>query len=159
MIARLGEGGFGAVYRAEQLSVGREVAIKVLHAGLARDPRVVGRFRREARAACLLRDPHTVVTHDFGEAEDGTLYLVMELLRGRALIDVLRDGPLPAGRAARIAEQVCQSLGEAHAAGIVHRDIKPENVMVEERQGHPEDRKSTRLNSSHIQKSRMPSSA
>jgi len=133
--ARLGEGGFGAVYRAEQISVGRDVAIKVLHAALARDPHVVGRFRREARAACLLRDPHTVVTHDFGEAGDGTLYLVMELLRGRSLIDLLQGGPLPPERAARIAEQVCQSLSEAHAAGLVHRDIKPENVMVEERAG------------------------
>jgi protein kinase-like protein len=138
VLDRLGQGGFGAVYRAEQVSMGREVAVKVLHRALARDAHVIGRFRREARTACRLRDPHTVITHDFGETEDGTLYLVMELLFGKRLLDLLAQGPLPAARAVRIAEQVCQSLAEAHAAGIVHRDIKAENVMVEDRPGEPD---------------------
>ena len=134
--AVLGAGGFGTVYRASQLTVGRPVAVKVLRPDLAHgDPdlreRLVRRFRREAHATSRLAHPHTVQVIDFGEAEDGTLFLVLEHLVGRDLAQVLEEeGPLEPARIARIAQQVCRSLAEAHDAGIVHRDLKPSNVFL-----------------------------
>ena len=89
------------------------------------------RFRREAEAAANLRSPHTVELYDFGETEDQTLYFVMELLEGMDLETLVRlHGPVPAGRAVHILRQVCASLAEAHASGLVHRDIKPANIHV-----------------------------
>jgi serine/threonine protein kinase len=134
--AKIGEGGFGAVWRGRQLATGRPVALKLLHPHSTRDTTAVARFRREAEACSRLRSPHTVITYDFDETEDGVLYLAMELLRGRPLQEVqTQEGPLPPVRVLRILAQVADALGEAHALGIVHRDMKPENIMVENREG------------------------
>jgi serine/threonine protein kinase len=131
---KIGEGGFGAVFRGKQIATGREVALKILHPHNVGDETIVARFRREAEACSKLRDPHTVTTYDFDETEDGILYLAMELLRGRSLHQLQKaEGPLKPHRVLRLIEQVAQSLGEAHANGIVHRDMKPENVFVETR--------------------------
>ena len=133
--AKIGEGGFGAVFRGKQIATGREVALKILHPHNVSDSTIVARFRREAEACSKLRDPHTVTTYDFDEAEDGTLFLAMELLRGRSLHQLQKtDGPFPYRRVLGILDQVAQSLGEAHANGIVHRDMKPENVIIERRE-------------------------
>src|SRR5262249_24567279 len=128
---RIGEGGFGAVYKGEQIAMGRECAIKVLHGRMARDPNVVGRFKREAQAASVLRAAHTVGIYDFDQTPEGALYLAMELLHGKSLHEEMQKGPMPAERVARIMDGICDSLGEAHSHGIVHRDIKPENVFLE----------------------------
>ncbi|HEY3356702.1 MAG TPA: serine/threonine-protein kinase [Polyangia bacterium] len=137
--AKLGQGGFGTVYRGEQMQTHREVALKVLNPQMAKDPQVVQRFRREAQAACALRSPHTVTTYDFDQTPQGILYLAMELLKGRSLQDVIHnEGPMPPIRWAHVLEMICQSLSEAHAQGIVHRDIKPENIMLENEMGEPD---------------------
>jgi serine/threonine-protein kinase len=134
--AKLGQGGFGAVYKGKQTLAGREVALKVLHPDMARDQNLVARFRREGAVACNLRDAHTVTTYDFDQTPDGVLYIAMELLTGRSLHDIFYDeAPLPWRRVVRVLEQMCSSLGEAHRQGIVHRDIKPENVYLEDRPG------------------------
>jgi len=127
---RLAAGGFGAIYRATHVIHGREVALKVLHPNLATDPGVVARFRREAAALGRLRSSHAITAFDFGEAPDGTMYIVMELLEGESLYEVYRaHGPLPWRRMIAIARQVCSALSEAHALGIVHRDLKPANIL------------------------------
>ncbi len=131
---QIGNGGFGTVYRALQLQMSRRVALKVLHPRMAKDPQVVERFRREAQASSLLRQPHTVQVYDFDRLPDGTLYLAMELLEGRSLHEVLGiEGKLAPIRLARIIDGIAESLGEAHGQGIVHRDIKPENIYLEPR--------------------------
>jgi len=136
---KLGEGGFGAVFEGLHLQMGRPVAIKVLHPALTRDPKMAERFRREAQAACSLRDPHTVTTHDFDQSPEGVLYIVMELIRGRSLLaEIQQRGALTAARAVALVDQVCSALAEAHAQDIVHRDIKPENILIEDRPSHPD---------------------
>lgn len=135
----IGEGGFGDVYRAKQIQMDREVAIKVLAPGMTQDANLVARFRREAKSACNLRDPHTIITYDFDETENGLLYIAMELLQGETLFDVMEEDTLiPAARVSGILEQSCTSLGEAHSMGIVHRDIKPENIFLEHRPDYPD---------------------
>jgi serine/threonine-protein kinase len=135
--ALLGRGGMGEVYRATHRMLARPAAIKLIHpeALTTRDRKSAGlavaRFRREAEAAAQLRSPHTVELYDFGETEDGTLYFVMELLEGMDLESLVRlEGPLPQQRVVHILRQVCESLDEAHSAGLVHRDIKPANIHV-----------------------------
>ena len=133
---KVGEGGFGAVFRGKQIATGREVALKILHPHNVSDETIVARFRREAEACSKLRDPHTVTTYDFDETPDGILYLAMELLRGRSLHQLQKaEGMLPPARVLNILDQVAASLTEAHANGIVHRDMKPENVFIETRNG------------------------
>jgi len=133
---KIGEGGFGAVFRGKQIATGREVALKILHPHNVSDQTIVARFRREAEACSKLRDPHTVTTYDFDETPDGILYLAMELLRGQSLHQVQKaQGPLGVPRVLKIMDQVAASLAEAHANGIVHRDMKPENVFIETREG------------------------
>ena len=133
---KVGEGGFGAVFRGKQIATGREVALKILHPHNVSDETIVARFRREAEACSKLRDPHTVATYDFDETPDGILYLAMELLRGQSLHQVQKaEGPLGYGRVLKILDQVAASLAEAHRNGIVHRDMKPENVFIEMRDG------------------------
>ncbi|MCB9786575.1 MAG: serine/threonine protein kinase, partial [Deltaproteobacteria bacterium] len=131
----LGEGGFGAVYRAQQLAVGRPVAVKVIRPERTRDPavreRLTARFRREALATSRLSHPNTVRLFDFGEDDDGTLFLVLELLEGRDLErELMFERTLSPARTAHIARQICGSLGEAHDRGMVHRDLKPSNVFL-----------------------------
>jgi serine/threonine-protein kinase len=136
---QLAAGGFGAIYRATDVRSGARVALKVLLPKLARDPMVVARFRREGKTLASLRDPHTVTAYELGEAPDGTLYIVMELLQGESLYTRFRDqGPLPWRRVLHIAAGVCASLAEAHALGIVHRDLKPANIHLEPRDGDVE---------------------
>ena len=133
---KIGEGGFGSVFRGRQVATGRPVALKVLHPHNVSDPTVVARFRREAEACSRLTDPHTVTIYDFDRTDDGILYLAMELLRGRPLQDLQREeGPLAPARVVEILDQAAQALGEAHEKGIVHRDMKPENLMIETRDG------------------------
>jgi serine/threonine protein kinase len=133
VLERIGGGGFATVYRATQHPLGRSVAVKVLHARLNSDERQLTRFAREARAICRLKSPHTVELHDFGQANDGSPYLVMELIEGRTLHQLMKqDGPLHPTRAALIGSHVAESLAEAHGLGIFHRDLKPDNIMVQE---------------------------
>jgi len=128
---RIGKGGMGAVYRAWQRSVKREVAIKVIAASQARDAGAVKRFEREARLASQLSQPNIVSVFDFGRTEDGQLFIAMELIRGRNLFEMLAaDGIFELERVVRIGTQVCDALEAAHGLGIVHRDLKHENVIV-----------------------------
>ena len=124
----------GAVYRAEQISLKRQVALKLLKPELSADPGIVRRFNTEAELAAKLNHPNTVTLYDFGQDTDGTLFIAMEYIEGRSLRDaIMAEAPLDAGRALRIIEQVCDSLANAHSHGIVHRDLKPDNVMLSER--------------------------
>jgi serine/threonine protein kinase/WD40 repeat protein len=131
VIAPLGAGGMGEVYRARDERLGRELAIKVLPAGLASDPERLRRFEREARSASSLNHPNIVTIYDIGSV-DSTSYIAMELVKGEPLRTVLLGGALPVRRLLQIGTQVAEGLARAHAAGIVHRDLKPENVMVTE---------------------------
>lgn len=131
VLRRIGAGGMGAVYRASEPAMGREVAIKILHPKLKGRADLVSRFRREARAMSQLKHPHTVRVFMYGELEDGSLYIVMELLEGRNLNQTVRkEGPLSPSRAIPIVSDACHALHEAHELGIVHRDLKPENIFV-----------------------------
>src|SRR2546423_1331936 len=130
---RISEGGMGTVYRAMHVLMEKQVAIKVLHPSLAADEKIVARFTREAKAASRLSHPHALSVTDFGEAEGGTVYLVMEYLRGRTLKQVIRaEGPLALERVVEITKQVAGALDAAHAEGVVHRDLKSDNIMLEE---------------------------
>jgi len=127
---KLGEGGMGVVYEAEQTAIDRKVALKVLHPHLT-DESLYARFRNEAAAASRLGHPNTITVFDFGKTETGSLYIAMEFIEGASLDDEIRRcGALEWRRAARIAAQICGSLANAHENGIVHRDLKPENVML-----------------------------
>ena len=130
VMKKLGEGGMGTVYLAEQVSIGRKVALKVLHKQYARDEEFVRRFRHEARLAASLNHRNVITVYDFDQADDGSLFIAMEHVAGRSLKDVIQEGPLDVGRAVRLGIQIAEGLGAAHRAGVIHRDIKPENVMV-----------------------------
>ncbi len=129
ILAPLGAGGMGEVYRARDPRLGREIAIKVLPASVASDPDRLRRFEKEARSASALNHPNLVTVYEIGEAA-GTSYIAMELVDGRTVREILADGPLATRSLLAIAAQVADGLARAHAAGIVHRDLKPENVMV-----------------------------
>jgi eukaryotic-like serine/threonine-protein kinase len=131
---RLGAGGMGEVYLAEHVLLRRPCAIKLIRPEQAGDAGTLGRFEREVRAMATLTHPNAVEVYDYGHADDGTFYYVMEYLPGPNLEAlVARHGPLPAGRAIHLLRQVCGALREAHGIGLLHRDIKPSNVMVCER--------------------------
>jgi serine/threonine protein kinase len=119
----------GDVYRARDLRLGREVAIKALPEEVALDPSRLARFELEARAASALNHPHIVTIHEVGRGAAGP-YLVMELVEGKTLRELLQPGPLPVRRALDVAAPLADALASAHDGGIVHRDLKPENVMV-----------------------------
>jgi len=130
ILARLGAGSMGTVYRAKQHAMGREVAIKILRGDRAVDESAKARFMREARANSLLASPNTVTVFDFGQSESGEFYLAMELLDGESLGQRLtRVGRLSPAVAVDAARQALRSLGEAHAKGIIHRDLKPDNLF------------------------------
>ena len=135
----LGRGGMGAVYRAVQLSMGRDVALKVLRQEICKDPVAIKRFFKEAQAASQLRHTNTITVFDFGQADDGTLFIAMELLHGRPLSEAIStQGQMSPGRAAGIIGQVCDALSEAHKQGIIHRDLKPDNIFLVEQEGTPD---------------------
>jgi eukaryotic-like serine/threonine-protein kinase len=130
VLSRLGVGGVGVVYRARQAQLGRMVAIKVLHQDAAVIPEWRRRFEREARALSALAHPNVVPVTDSG-IDRGVPYLVMELLQGKTLADLIREGPLPLWRALDIARQLLRGLAFAHGKAIVHRDLKPANVFLQ----------------------------
>jgi eukaryotic-like serine/threonine-protein kinase len=131
ILAPLGAGGMGEVYRARDTRLGREVAIKVLPEALGADVERLKRFEREARSASALNHPNIVTIYDIGSA-DSVSYIAMELVQGEPLRAVLTEGASPTKRLLQIGAQIAEGLAKAHAAGIVHRDLKPENVMVTE---------------------------
>ncbi len=131
----IGRGGMGAVFEAWQPSVQRTVALKVLLREFAENETVIKRFHKEALAASRLTHPNTISVYDFGQTDDGVLFIAMEYLRGVDLGSVLGAGPMPVDRALGIMRQVCKSLSEAHKAGIIHRDLKPDNVFLTEVEG------------------------
>jgi len=133
LIERLGQGGMGTVYRALHTLMDKQVAVKILRAEMATDGEAVARFHREARSASRLDHDHCIRVMDFGQSDDGLLYLVMELLDGVSLGQVVRRGPVPAARAAAIGVAVAEALQHAHENGIVHRDLKPDNVYLARR--------------------------
>ena len=129
ILAPLGAGGMGEVYRARDTRLGREVALKVLPEALSSDAARLRRFEKEAQSASSLNHPHIVTVFDIG-TDGPTSYMAMELVDGVTLRQLLVGGPLPQKKLLTIASQVCEGLAKAHAAGIVHRDLKPENIMV-----------------------------
>ncbi|MDT5269431.1 MAG: eukaryotic-like serine/threonine-protein kinase [Acidobacteriota bacterium] len=133
---KIDEGGMGCVYRATHVLMEKVIAVKVLHPALAADDKIVARFTREAKAASRISHPHAINVTDFGESENGVVYLVMEYLRGRTLKDIVRSGgPMTLARTTEIVRQVAGALDAAHAEGVVHRDLKSDNIMLDEATG------------------------
>jgi serine/threonine protein kinase/CheY-like chemotaxis protein len=129
--SKIGEGAFGAVFRATHLDLDRAVAVKVLQASVSRDEEALARFRREGISACRIKHPNAVSILDFGVTTRGIAYLVMELLEGQSLLEEMQVRcPLPALRCVEVIVPVCEVLAEAHQAGIIHRDIKPSNIFL-----------------------------
>ncbi|MGF1469800.1 MAG: protein kinase [Sandaracinaceae bacterium] len=138
LIQRLGTGGMSSVYLARHVLIDRLMAIKTLRRDLARDPIQRDRFLREARAVNRINHENIVEISDFGETEDGLVYLVMEYVPGEPLLMAMGGVPMPALRALHIAEQCAQALGRAHQMGVIHRDLKPENILLVQRRDHPD---------------------
>ena len=136
VISRIGIGGMGVVYRAQHITLKRDLAVKVLLPEFGGKEEFVRRFEREAESASRLAHPHIIAVTDFGRTADGLLFLAMEYLDGRSLSSLIREGPLPVARAVTIVRQMLAALNRAHAAGIVHRDLKPDNIMLIDREGH-----------------------
>ncbi len=134
VLEEIGRGGMGVVYRAIDTTLGREVALKVLGSGAAREPEQERRLKQEARAAASLAHPSVSVVYEIDEAE-GATFIAMELVRGRPLAALLAGTPLEPVRALDLAIEIAEGLAEAHARGVVHRDLKPKNVMLTE-SGH-----------------------
>jgi eukaryotic-like serine/threonine-protein kinase len=131
VLRTLGEGGMGRVYLAEHVRMGRLSAVKVMSPALAPTAEAISRFNREASNASRINQPNVAAIYDFGETEDGTLYLAMEYVEGQTLSALLHEhGPLVPARAAELAVQIADGLHAAHHLGIVHRDLKPDNVLV-----------------------------
>ena len=129
VVAAIGAGGMGEVYRAHDSRLGREVAVKVLPEEAAGEPTRLRRFEAEARTLAALEHPHILAVHDFGVA-DGHPYIVSELLSGQTLAVRLRQGDLSVAKALELVAQAARGLAAAHAKGVVHRDLKPENLFV-----------------------------
>src|SRR5258708_7443908 len=129
IVAPLGAGGMGEVYRAHDSRLGRSVAIKVLPEHLSASPEVRARFEREARTISSLNHPHICVLHDVGREGD-TDFLVMELVEGETIAHRLTRGPLSATEVIKLGAQIADALDRAHRAGVVHRDLKPGNIML-----------------------------
>jgi len=129
ILAPIGAGGMGEVYRARDPRLGRDIAIKVLPAALASDPELLRRLETEARAASALNHPNILTVHDIGSA-DSISYIAMELVDGVTLAELLTRGPLPIKKLLEIAEQIADGLSSAHEVGVIHRDLKPGNIMI-----------------------------
>ncbi|MBA2662417.1 MAG: serine/threonine protein kinase [Bradymonadaceae bacterium] len=132
IVSLMGFGGMGAVYEAIQRNMNRRIALKFIP---SHNPVTAARFEREALTVSQLRHPNTVTVFDYGQTDDGFLFLTMELLNGHTLSDLIKEGPISPERVVHIASQVCRSLSEAHRHGIVHRDIKPDNIFLIEVDG------------------------
>jgi eukaryotic-like serine/threonine-protein kinase len=133
LVAKLGEGGMSVVYRARRAHIGDDVAVKILLGKFVKDDAALARFRREARAAAMLRHPNVITIHDFGETDDdhAPAYIVMEFVRGTPLRDLLKsENRFPVERAVRLMRGICAGVSAAHRQGVVHRDLKPENILV-----------------------------
>ncbi|HJQ69685.1 MAG TPA: bifunctional serine/threonine-protein kinase/formylglycine-generating enzyme family protein [Blastocatellia bacterium] len=139
VIQKVGEGGMGAVYKAIHNKMDRICAIKTL-TGLSSDNELaVARFNREAKNSSRIDSPHAITIYDFGEAENGLLYLAMEFIDGKQLSDILdQEGVLPVDRVVRITDQIAEALSAAHALGIIHRDLKPDNIMITQKADQPD---------------------
>jgi serine/threonine-protein kinase len=136
---RIGEGGMGVVYEAEQIGLGRKVAVKFL-TGAAAHTSISARFEREAKALCAIKNPNIVTLHNFGALEDGTLFLAMEFVEGETLEGVMKKrGALSPESLVRIARQIGSALVAAHHYGIIHRDLKPANIIITQIVGEPPD--------------------
>jgi len=129
IVEKLGAGGMGEVYRAEDTNLSRQVAIKVLLDIFAGDPEKLARFEREAKLLASLNHPNIAAIHGL-EQHEGKRFLVMELVEGQTLAERLRKGPLPVEEALEVCRQIAEGLEAAHEKGIIHRDLKPGNVMV-----------------------------
>jgi tRNA A-37 threonylcarbamoyl transferase component Bud32 len=138
ILSRIGEGGMGVVYKARQMAIDRVIAVKMLNAQMAGDQTWVQRFYNEAKACSRLQHPNTIRMFDFGQTNDGRLYMTMEFLDGMSLREAVSKGPLAPQRVVKILIQCCASLAEAHSIGIIHRDIKPDNVFLLNMAGSPD---------------------
>ncbi len=133
LVARLGEGGMSVVYRARRVHIGDDVAVKILTGKYVKDDAALERFRREARAAAMLRHPNVITIHDFGETDDehAPAFIVMEFIKGTPLRELLRsEDHFSVERGVRLMRGICAGVGAAHRQGVVHRDLKPENILV-----------------------------
>lgn len=136
IISKLGQGGMGAVYKAEHVRMSRLCAIKVVPPELSQSPDVMERFQLEAKLSGLLKDPHAIGVYDFGKTSDGMFYLVMEFVDGEPISSILRrNGPMPLSRVIEICKQAGAALADAHSQNIIHRDLKPDNIMVSNKNG------------------------
>src|SRR5580704_7162284 len=134
LTACIGIGGSGAVYRADQMTLGRTVAVKILNEELCADPKMVTRFRGEAMSASRLNHPNCVSIIDYGQAPDGLLYLAMEYVKGPTLTQLLvNENPLAVDRVCDIIAQTLHGIEEAHLAGVVHADLKADNIILDQR--------------------------
>jgi hypothetical protein len=137
VLSKLGEGGMGAVYLAEHVKMGRKSAIKVMTRAMSQEPDAIARFHREAANASRMNHPNICAIYDFGETQDGLIYLAMEYVEGEALTRIIeRNGTLPPARVSPIVRQVADALQVAHEHGVVHRDLKPDNIMITRGRDH-----------------------
>jgi serine/threonine-protein kinase len=135
LVRVIGEGGMSAVYEGEHVHMHKPVAVKVLSPEMSKSTEAVERFHREAMAASRIDHPNVAAATDFGELEDKSFFLVLELIAGKTLREIVTTGKLPTRRALHVARQIAGALARAHALSIVHRDLKPENVMLTSRNG------------------------
>ena len=133
LVSKLGQGGMSVVYRARRAHIGDDVAVKILLGKFVKDDAALARFKREARAAAMLRHPNVITIHDFGETEDdkAPAYIVMEFVRGAPMRELLKnENRFSVERAVRLMRGICAGVSAAHRQGVVHRDLKPENILV-----------------------------